>query len=114
MGPILGDVRDIRIGDHIDKTRIVLDTSVKGPFKARLDNGGRRLLIELPQHAWKTAATWRAVSANLVSGYQYADGLLVIDLMAPAVIREQTSLPGTGESGERIVIDLFSSLVHLE
>lgn len=114
MGPVLGDVRAIRIGDHIDKTRVVLDVTAKAPFTARLENDGRRLVIELPQYAWKAETAWRAVSAALVSGYRYADGVLVVDLLAPAVIRQQVSLPAEDGAGPRVMIDLFSSMVHVE
>jgi hypothetical protein len=114
MGPIIGDVRGIRIGDHIDKTRIVLDVTAKAPFKVRLENEGRRMVIELPQYAWKTEATWNAMSAALVAGYRYADGALVLDLLAPASIRQQTSLPAGDGAGPRIMIDIFAPLVHVE
>lgn len=114
MGPSMGDVRAIRIGDHIDKTRIVLDVTTKAPFTARLENDGRRLVVELPQYTWKADAEWRARSATLVSSYRYADGALVIDLMAPATIRQQVSLPAGEGAGPRVMIDLFSELVHVE
>lgn len=112
MGAIIGSVKDIRIGDHIDKTRIVLDVTQKADFKASIDSDGRRLVITLPQYDWKTAKRWDAVSANLVAGYSYADGVLVMDLMAPATLRSQTTL--AGEGGQRIVIDLFAPAVHVE
>lgn len=114
MGDILGDVRAIRIGDHIDKTRIVLDVTAKAPFKVRLENEGRRVIIELPQYAWKADPSWRARSAALVSGYQYADGALVLDLLAPASIRQQVSLPAGDGAGPRVMVDLFAPLVHVE
>lgn len=114
MGDIQGDVRAIRIGDHIDKTRIVLDVTGKAAFKVRLENEGRRLVVELPHYVWKADAAWAARSAALVSGYKYADGALVIDLLAPAVVRQQISLPASDGAGPRIMIDLFSSLVHVE
>lgn len=114
MGPIMGDVRTIRIGDHIDKTRIVLDVTVKAPFKARLENDGKRLVIELPQYDWKSEKTWRAMSAALVSGYRYADGALVLDLLSPAQIIAQTSLPAGDGAGPRIMIDLFAPAVHVK
>ncbi len=114
MGPILGDVRAIRIGDHIDKTRVVLDVTAKAPFTARLENEGRRLIIELPQYAWKADAEWRARSATLVSGYRYADGALVLDLLAPVTIRQQVSLPAGDGAGPRIMVDVFSPVLHVE
>lgn len=113
MGPIVGDVQDIRIGDHIDKTRIVLETTAKADYKAFVDNDGRRLIIQLPQYNWKTAARWDAVSANLVSDYSYADGTLVLDLMTPASISSQQAMPA-GNGGQRIVIDLFAPLIHVK
>lgn len=113
MGPIVGDVQDIRIGDHIDKTRIVLETTAKADYKAMIDSDGRRLVIQLPQYNWKTAARWDAVSANLVSGYSYAGGTLVLDLMTPASISSQQVMP-TGNGGQRIVIDLFAPLIHVK
>lgn len=112
VGTPVGDVKEIRIGDHIDRTRIVLEATAKGPYTAQIINGGKQLVIDLPQYNWQATRVWDAVSANLIAGYKYADNRIVFDLLSPAEIKGESFMTGSSGSGQRLVIDLFSADIH--
>src|SRR5690606_11832053 len=57
----VGDVEAVRLGDHLDKTRIVLDVTAVPEARSRLENEGRRLVVELPRLNWQAGRTeWLA------------------------------------------------------
>lgn len=110
--PTVGSVAEVRIGDHADKTRIVLDATTSENITAAMANDGMQLVIDLPQMAWAGKPSWSANVAALVSGWTYRDGKLYVDLLYPATIKAQQALEGNASSMARIVIDLFSPDVH--
>lgn len=110
--PSAGSVAEVRIGDHADKTRIVLDATTSENITAAMANEGMQLVIDLPQMAWEGKPSWSADVAALVSGWTYRDGKLYVDLLYPATIKSQQALEGNASSMARIVIDLFSPDVH--
>jgi len=111
--PAIGDVKRIRIADHADKTRIVLDMTVKHDGTARLEKNGRQLVVPLSRLNWLGLKSFDAESAELISGYRVADGNLYVELMYAAQIKAQDVVPPGGAMNDyRTVIDLFSSDVH--
>ena len=113
--PVIGDVMDIRFGDHADKTRIVLDMTAKVNIDAlaRLENKGKTLIIDLSQMNWLKKKSWDADTAQLASGYHMEEGNLYVDLMYKSQIRTREVLSPNGEcKNYRLVIDLFSPEVH--
>ncbi|MDP2204692.1 MAG: hypothetical protein Q8K65_00115 [Alphaproteobacteria bacterium] len=109
----VGDIHAVRIGDHLDKTRIVLDMTATPEGRSRLENGGKRLAVELPRLTWKAKQTsFKADGGALVSGWEYRDGQLLVDLIAPATVKEQQVLPAKGKEPAKLVIDLFAKGVH--
>ncbi len=109
---IVGDVSAVRIGDHLDKTRIVLDMTNVPEGRSRMENDGKRLVVELPAFRWKAAESFKANSGALVSGWKYEYGQLVVDLLAPATVKEQLVIPAKGKAPSKLVIDLFAKGVH--
>lgn len=107
----------LRVGDHLDKTRLVFDVSGKPVYQAWLENGGTRLIVEVAGIDWTGARRWDAASAALVAGYtveKMQNGeKFAIDLLAPAAIRLQEVLdPAAAGKPFRLVIDLFAQGVH--
>lgn len=100
------DVQDVRIGDHPGKTRIVIDLSAKITYKAALQDGNRSLAIQLPDVAWKAKTSWNANGGDLVSGYAYQSGTLLIKFISPSKILAQSIISGENDKGYRIVIDV--------
>lgn len=109
---IVGDVAAVRIGDHLDKTRIVLDMTNVPEGRSRMENDGKRLVVELPAFNWKAADSYKASSGALVSGWSYANGLLTVDLLSAATVKEQQVIPAKGKAPSKLVIDLFAKGVH--
>ena len=109
---IVGDVSAVRIGDHLDKTRIVLDMTNVPEGRSRMENDGKRLVVELPAFNWKAADSYKANSGALVAGWNYANGLLTVDLLSAATVKEQQVIPAKGKAPSKLVIDLFAKGVH--
>lgn len=109
---IVGDVSAVRIGDHLDKTRIVLDMTNVPEGRSRMENDGKRLVVELPTFNWKAAESFKADSGALVSDWKYAEGQLVVNLLSSATVKEQLVIPAKGKAPSKLVIDLFAKGVH--
>lgn len=107
----VGDIKAVRTGDHLDKTRIVLDVTANTDATSHIVKDGRQLVVDLPRLNWKAGQPeWMAKGGALISGWVYKDGKLYVDLIAPAVVKEQTVLSGKGQ--HRLVIDLFAKGIH--
>lgn len=119
--PSSGDkftVRNIRFGEHSNKTRIVLDISGKPDYAISLDNVEKILLIELHDGAWTASAEGKP-NSPLIASYsaqgmgQGQGNMLVISLKHVTEIVNRDVLPPTsGSGGYRLVIDLYSRPVH--
>lgn len=110
--PSLGEVRGVRLGDHMDKTRIVLDVSAKVAAEAAVSANGKQLIVSLPGLSWTGKASWEADRSQLVSGWRFADGKLYVDLLYKSSVKGQSTLPPNGTPNYRLVIDLFSDDIH--
>lgn len=110
--PSIGSVAEVRVGDHQDKTRIVLDMTTTETVAVSLEDEGMRLVIDLPQLDWTGSPSWSAETAQLVSGWTYKNGKLYVDLLYPAVIKNQQVLEGSASALARLVVDLYSEEVH--
>lgn len=109
----LGDVKGIRIADHDDKTRVVLDMTAQYAGVPRIEKNGKQLVVPLDRLNWIGIKSFDVESAELVSGYHVAEGNLYLDLMYASQIKAQDVIPPNNESKDyRTVIDLFSPDVH--
>ena len=104
-------VRNLRFGEHADKTRLVLDTSDQVTFRYDIDNSEKLLVIEMPQTGWRGSESMDITNSPLVSSYSVVSDnngghQLIMQLKEPAqVLWAQALMPG-GPQGHRIVIDL--------
>lgn len=111
-------IRDLRIGDHLDKTRLVLDMMGKPSYTTRFENDAMRLIIDVKGGDWQGGSRmWEASSAALVASYtvqKTENGeKIIIDLLAPATIqRENVIDPNADNKSYRLLFDLFSNYVH--
>lgn len=105
-------VLDLRIGEHAEKTRIVLDTSTAVAYSTDLDNDEKLLLVELPEAKWNAPSTKSFGNSPMLESYRTEplnDGqgtLLVLQLRHPARILFKGSMAATSGNGKRIVIDV--------
>lgn len=106
-------VMDARIGDHPDKTRLVLDMTGAPDYSVSFAEGGKQLVIDLHGASWTGAKEWEAGSKyRLITSYRYEDGKLYVDMVYPATISNQQVLNTDG--GAKLVIDLFSAQIHVK
>lgn len=105
-------VKDLRIGEHAEATRLVLDLSSTSAYTADLDNNEHLLVVELPGAAWSGAKRGTAPKASTVSSWTVEpreDGhgsRLIVQLKKNAKISYERLLPATKTTSPKIVIDL--------
>ncbi len=108
--PGAASVKAVRLGDHGDTTRIVLELSAKAAATAALDEDGKGLSVDLAQVNWTGKNSGGMKGGKLVSTWKYADGTLHIGLLHPVAIKSQKLLPpAAGAKDFRLVIDLAAS-----
>lgn len=107
-------VKSIRMADHKDKTRVVLDLTASKRIKTTIANKGMTLIIDLDGIDWATKSKWLATKGALISGYRVEGNKLYVDLMYSSKIKLRSILkPAQGvTSFYRLVVDLVSSDVH--
>lgn len=101
----------LRVGEHGDKTRLVLDVSALTDYKTATDNDKDTLIITLPGAAWSGKAAADGIKSKLVSGWtaQAApDGgtQVAIRLKKDVKIVASERLKAEGTGTARLVFDL--------
>lgn len=107
-------VRQIRIGDDADKTRVVFDLSRKVGFVTDLDNNEKILIIDVDAGEFTAPAGASFAKSPLVASYtaQALSGgksRVILQLRDDVDIARTQMLPPNGEKGDRIVLDLVKS-----
>lgn len=117
LPPATYQVSGVRIGEHPDKTRLVIELSGKAGYFAKIADG--KLVIELSDTAWNGVKSWSSDSSPLLYAYHVEDDgkggvRLTGDLLYDATIVSQSLYPAEGRAnaGVRLVIDLKSAVVH--
>ena len=104
-------VRDVRVGDHPGKTRLVLDLSKSGTFTYDLDNNEKLLLVDLPSMPWSAAASKAFSKDPLIARYNASDNgnggtMLAIQLKQPVRVLAAETLAPNNVYGNRIMLDI--------
>lgn len=107
-------VLQMRIGEHSDKTRLVLDVNRHFQFSYDLDNDSRILLINLPDTAWAAQVSQTLSDSPLIQSYTAQDNgndgtNLAIQLKQPVQVLWSDTLMPMGDQTHRIVMDLASA-----
>lgn len=101
----------IRVGEHPDKTRIVLDASGNPNYSYDLDNSEKIFIVELPGTGWSASAQSTFSSSPVLASYR-TDSLngngtrLIMQLKKAASVVYSSKIGGKQPGQERIVIDL--------
>ncbi|MEO1038315.1 MAG: N-acetylmuramoyl-L-alanine amidase [Pseudomonadota bacterium] len=110
-----GDVTDVRIGEHENHTRLVIETSTPIEFEAfTLSGPADRLVVSLPGSSWNAIALpgRRGEGRGMLGEFRYdstgREPRLIFDLERPGVIVERKTLAPNG-GGHRLVIDIADS-----
>ena len=119
-GPIVGAkpagalplVMSARMGEHEDRTRLVIELSDPVNLRAFALASPDRVVIDMPQVSWRLGAPPRPSGQGLVKSYRYGtfragNSRMVIDLNGPVSVSDALVLPPSAGFGYRVVIDLF-------
>lgn len=105
-GSYLGEIKEIRVGDSPEKTRIVLDMTSEIDFTINMSNDDRTLIIDLPRMDMTNLNTAPPGSDDLVAGYRIEKNRLLIDMKYAADVLAQDFLAPDGSPYYRLVIDM--------
>lgn len=106
--------RDIRLGVHGAKTRVVLDLSAAVGFHLFALADPYRIVLDLPDIVWQVPAGTARREGGLIAGlrygqYQPGNARVVLDLRGPAVVAKSFILPPSEGRGPRLVIDIVKA-----
>ena len=104
-------VTDLRLGVHADKTRFVIDLDGGANYTIFSLANPYRVVIDLPELAWRVPNNQRRRSGGGISGYRFGlfePGIsrIVIDLSKPLRVTKAFLLPPDSKYGHRLVVDL--------
>jgi N-acetylmuramoyl-L-alanine amidase len=111
QGP-LPIVMSARIGEHEDRTRLVIELSDPVNLRAFALANPDRVVIDMPEVSWKLGAPPRPSGFGAIKSYRYGEfragnSRMVIDLNQPVSVSDPLVLPPSAGFGYRVVIDLF-------
>jgi N-acetylmuramoyl-L-alanine amidase len=111
QGP-LPIVMSARIGEHEDRTRLVIELSDPVNLRAFALANPDRVVIDMPEVSWRLGAPPRPSGMGPVKSYRYGqfragNSRMVIDLNSPVSVSDSLVLPPSAGFGYRVVIDLF-------
>ncbi len=111
QGP-LPMVMSARIGEHEDRTRLVIELSDPLNLRAFALANPDRVVIDMPEVSWRLGAPPRPSGFGPVKSYRYGlfrggNSRMVIDLNSPVSVADPLVLPPSAGFGYRVVIDLF-------
>ena len=111
QGP-LPIVMSARIGEHRDRTRLVIELSDPVNLRVFALASPDRVVIDMPEVSWRLGAPPRPSGFGPVKSYRYGEfragnSRMVIDLNSPVSVADPLVLPPSAGFGFRVVIDLF-------
>lgn len=110
----VGQVSNIRVGQHPDKTRVVLDLSREIEFFVFLLPDPYRIVVDLPELAFDLPVGAGTRKVGRIAGWRHGlfepgTSRLVIDAEAPMIVKAAFILPPSGAQGHRLVLDLVKT-----
>jgi len=103
-------IKQIRVGEHSDKTRFVFDLSGNTDFKYDVDNGEKILTLNIPGASYSGAPQARVAQSPIVSGYTVtpdANGVTVaVQLKSAAAVKAAQIIPPSEGYGPRLIVDV--------
>jgi N-acetylmuramoyl-L-alanine amidase len=111
QGP-LPIVMSARIGEHEDRTRLVIELSDPVNLRAFALANPDRVVIDMPEVSWRLGSPPRPTGFGSVRSYRYGqfragNSRMVIDLNQPVTVSDALVIPPSAGFGYRVVIDLF-------
>ena len=105
------EIASIRLGNHEDYTRFVLDMSRDVKPRVFILADPYRVVIDLPEADWNTDRNAGQDGKGLVRGYRYGlfrpgNSRIVLDMNGPAEVGRIFNLKPANGKGHRLVLDL--------
>ena len=105
------EVNGVRVGQHTDKTRIVIDVDAPANFKTFTLENPSRLVIDMPKFDWQANNTIQQEKKSLVASVRHGNldsdtSRIVFDMKDNVNIIKSFSLEGGAKKSNRIVIDV--------
>jgi N-acetylmuramoyl-L-alanine amidase len=105
-------VLSARIGEHEDRTRLVIELSDPVNLRTFTLTDPDRVVIDMPEVQWRLGAPPRPSGLGSVKSYRYGvfrkgNSRMVIDLNRPVTVSDALVIPPSAGFGYRVVIDLF-------
>ena len=105
-------VMSARIGEHQDRTRLVIELSDPVNLRAFALANPDRVVIDMPEVSWRLGAPPRPSGFGAIKSYRYGqfrtgNSRMVIDLSQPVSVSDTLVMPPSAGFGYRVVIDLF-------
>ena len=105
------EVRDVRVGEHSDKTRFVLDLSGEASYRIFTLADPYRVVIDLPEVRWPGQVAELPARSGVIGELRYGlftpgTSRVVLDVSAPVEIKTVFTLPPAKNFGHRLVVDL--------
>ncbi len=110
------DIKDVRFGQHPDKTRMVLDLSEITDFRAFTLSAPPRMVIDLPTFNWRAGGVIKpqpAMISDIRQGKLTPEiSRIVFDLDQTVIIKSAFMLPKNGTKENRLVIDYIPASIQ--
>lgn len=104
-------ITDIRVGNHKDKTRLVLDITRPVDFRYEVSSDGSVIFIDLPQIKWSADQFKERHFKGLITDFRFSPeaegGRFNILTNGPVRIKKPFFVGPKGRLGHRIVIDIM-------
>lgn len=103
---------NVRIGEHEDRTRFVVEVSDPLAIRVFTLANPNRVVIDMPEVLWRLNGPQKPTGMGAVKSYRYGlfrpgDSRFVIDLNAPVTAASPMMLLPEAGYGYRVVVDLF-------
>lgn len=111
-GEFLAIVQRVRIGEHPDRVRLVLDLSGPVQYTLEAEPGGAQIRVDLPGVAWDAMRAWEDKTAMVLAGYKVEalpDGKgtrLILTAHGTMSVGLNGVLPPEEGQGYRLYLDL--------
>lgn len=108
-GPVT--VERLRLGEHADKTRIVLDVSGPATYRYDIDNGENILVIEIPEAGWSGKLQEQVAKSPVLASWnvfpmEAGGSRVILQLKKDTSVVYESVIKPNGYDDYRIVIDL--------
>jgi N-acetylmuramoyl-L-alanine amidase len=106
-------VTDVRVGQHSQSTRFVLELDRQVKFSVFMLAKPYRVVIDLPEVGWRLPSRPLPFNRGLVKQFRYGlfqpgTSRVVLDVKGSAAVKQAFILEPKGGSGYRLVVDLAS------